>query len=630
MKTETSFHRIKNLKVTGGFLVGLDLSFSDGLNCVIGPRGTGKSTIQEMVRHALKRMPGREGDPLRKRVMSLIDTNLDGGRVELTIETKDGLTYTVSRAADEDPMLLNEEGEPLPVDPIAAQLFRADVFSQNEIESIAETPHYQLDLLDKFEEEQLRAVRAQIAETARQLQSNASLIEPLVNEKATLEGELTQKEGILEKLKGFARSEGGDSELLNRAHALKALRGRETRAMDEAAEAIRSFADDIRALVGGREEQATGFFAEDMRTGPNGKLLSEAVATVRGGVKVADKALAEAANRLDMTLAAIDLERRNLDQQHVLQELEFQKLVEKQQQNQARSTERARLEKQRNELLFKERRLAEVNTQINTHARQRELLLARLSEDRDRRFAIRDKVARRLNERLMPHIRVSVAQNADQEKFRKCLENNLRGAGIQHGSVSAALSAAISPQELGELARAGDAAGVARRGGINPKQATAVVKTLAVPEKLMELEIIDMEDLPSIELCDNGVYKNSADLSTGQKCTAILPILMFESANPLLIDQPEDNLDNSYVFDSVVASINQVKGARQLIFVTHNPNIPVLGDASLVVVMQSDGRTGRPKQLGSVDACRDEIINLLEGGKEAFELRGQRYRGAQA
>jgi ABC-type lipoprotein export system ATPase subunit len=166
---------------------------------------------------------------------------------------------------------------------------------------------------------------------------------------------------------------------------------------------------------------------------------------------------------------------------------------------------------------------------------------------------------------------------------------------------------------------------LAKRGGINPQQAANVAKELSSLSKLMKLETIDMDDLPRIELCDNGVYKNSADLSTGQKCTAILPILMFDSANPLLIDQPEDNLDNRFVYEAIVASVNEVKDKRQLIFVTHNPNIPVLGDAGLVVVMQSDGRTGKPKLSGSVDDCRDEIINLLEGGADAFRLRSERY-----
>jgi DNA repair ATPase RecN len=627
MKTSQPFHRIKSIRVTGGFLMGIDLNFDDSLNCIIGPRGTGKSTVQEMIRFALKAMPGREGDPVRKRVQSLIDSNLNGGRVELTIETKDGLTYVVSRSADEDPILLDESGNPLPIDPLVAQIFRADIYSQNQIESIAETPHYQLDLLDKFEEEALREVQAKIAATVRQLETNGSAILPLLSEKGVLESELAQLDTIQEKLKGLTKAGGEDAERLNQAHALKSLRDRETRAMDRAERGLGHFADEIRGLVGTAEDKVLGFFEESMQTGPNGALITDALGVARDSVRHAEKVLEQAARTLGLAVETVSGKRGELEKRHAAQEMEFRKLVERHQQDQALSAERAKLEKQLNELRFKHKRHTEVMSQIKELTRSREALLAKLSEDRDSRFAIRQGAAEMLNERLMPHIRVAVAQNADQDAFRKSLESNLRGSGVRHTSVATSISASISPQELGEIVRNEDAASLAKKGGINPQQASTVLKALTSHERLMELEIVDTEDLPSIELCDNGVYKNSADLSTGQKCTAILPILMFDSANPLLIDQPEDNLDNSYVFNSVVASVSKVKGSRQLIFVTHNPNIPVLGDAGQVVVMASDGRIGRIKQIGNVDECRDEIINLLEGGEDAFRLRGERYHG---
>jgi hypothetical protein len=68
-----------------------------------------------------------------------------------------------------------------------------------------------------------------------------------------------------------------------------------------------------------------------------------------------------------------------------------------------------------------------------------------------------------------------------------------------------------------------------------------------------------------------------------------------------------------------------MKDRRQMIFVTHNANIPVLAEADLVVVLNSDGRVGYIERLGTLDECKEEIIDLLEGGREAFELRGQRY-----
>lgn len=185
-----------------------------------------------------------------------------------------------------------------------------------------------------------------------------------------------------------------------------------------------------------------------------------------------------------------------------------------------------------------------MNQNIKGHSATRDRLLAQLFEERDRRFEIRNQIAITLTDHLKPNIKVSVEQNADQESYRKLLENSLRSGSMQHQKIAASLSSALTPQELGELARKDEPLILSKRGSINPEQAKKVIAELRNPEKLMELEIVDLDDLPKIELSDGGMYKNSAGLSTGQKCTAILPILMFDSANPLLIDQPEDNLDN--------------------------------------------------------------------------------------
>ena len=629
MNTHPSFHRIKRLQVTGGFLIGLDIHFDDGLNCIIGPRGTGKSSsVLEMARYALNIMPGREGDLLRKRIMSVIENNLGGGRVEVTVETK-GRYNVVSRAAGEDPILLDSERNPLPVDFSASQLFGADVYSQNQIESIAETPHYQLDLIDGFEEEKLQEVRQALEATVRELHVNATQILPLIAERETLEASLSQMDTIKEKLKSYAASDGQDAEEINRAHLLKALRDRESKAIGHASDATEQQCDAIKTLTGRCEASVMAFFTQDMLTGPNGEMISAAVASLRTAIRKSEQALDEAAASLTEALVALSQAKMPLEQAHVPQELAFRALIEKQQQNQAQSLERAKLEKQQNDLLFKQRRNDEVQSQLKTLRNRRENLLARLSEERDMRFKIRDEVAERLNARLKPHIRVGIAQNADPEDYRRFLETNLRGIGIQQNRVAASISKAISPQELGDLVHVAETSSLARRCGINVQQASSVIKAFNSAERLMELQILDMDDYPNIELCDNGVYKNSAGLSTGQKCTAILPLLMFDSVNPLFIDQPEDNLDNRFVYEAIVMSVNDVEKLRQLIFVTHNPNIPVLGDASNVLVMQSDGVSGGVKTAGDVDKCRDEIINLLEGGADAFRLRTERYQSTQ-
>src|SRR5207244_13513657 len=115
------------------------------------------------------------------------------------------------------------------------------------------------------------------------------------------------------------------------------------------------------------------------------------------------------------------------------------------------------------------------------------------------------------------------------------------------------------------------------------------------------IETVALGDRPSIELLDGDTFKDSTHLSTGQRCTTILPILLTQSERPLLIDQPEDNLDNAFVYETIVRALKTITGSRQVIFVTHNPNIAVLGEAERVSVFSSDGQHSTLKQAAPAD-----------------------------
>ena len=620
-----SFHRVRRLRVTGGFLIGLDLIFLGTLIVIIGGRGSGKSTILELIRFALNKWPGREGDPLRKRIDSLIEKNLDGGRVELEFETKNGRIYTISRAAGEEPVLLDEDRKPLAANPAASQLFQADIYSQNELETIAETPHYQLDLLDKFEREALQALGRQINETVRQLDANAAATLPLITKKNEIEGELLELDGIQERLKGLAGHAGGRSEEIERAHVQKTLRDREVRSLDSAEEALQEFAGDLRGLLGTCDVDAKTLFLGDLRSAPNKAILSDLFSELRTGIKSAESALKKAGETVRQLSEAVRSAKRNLHSRQLEQEIEFRKLMEKNQQDQAQAAERTKLERRYSDLLFKRSRLSDVKAEIARLAEQRIHLLDRLMAERQKRFTIRDGIAKNLNEHLLPEVRVTFTQSADTEAFRKWLENNLRNAGIYNIVVAGVLCETLEPRQLAGFVRQNDAKGMSVEGGINPHRATSVIRALCTPEKLMELEVIEKGDLPRIELNDNGTYKSSDNLSTGQKCTVILPILLFRSEDPIFVDQPEDNLDNSYIYVSVVPVLLQAKLSRQMVFITHNANIPVNGEADCIVVMESDGHTARVKKMGTIDECLEDILKLLEGSEEAFLRRGDHY-----
>ena len=114
--------------------------------------------------------------------------------------------------------------------------------------------------------------------------------------------------------------------------------------------------------------------------------------------------------------------------------------------------------------------------------------------------------------------------------------------------------------------------------------------------------------------------------SAGQKAAAILAFVLSHGDEPLIIDQPEDDLDNALIYDLIVQQIHENKSRRQLIVVTHNPNIVVNGDAELVHILKFQGGQVQCDNQGGLEeaSIRDAICAIMEGGKQAFEKRYKR------
>jgi hypothetical protein len=154
----------------------------------------------------------------------------------------------------------------------------------------------------------------------------------------------------------------------------------------------------------------------------------------------------------------------------------------------------------------------------------------------------------------------------------------------------------------------------------------------------MRIEELDLPATTKIELNtapdgESPTWQTLEALSTGQKATAVLLLLLLESEAPLIVDQPEDDLDNRFITEGVVPIMRQEKRRRQFLFTTHNANIPVLGDAELILglVAQGEGKEGHakiaPEHMGSIDSrpVRELVEEILEGGKDAFEMRRSKY-----
>jgi len=152
-----------------------------------------------------------------------------------------------------------------------------------------------------------------------------------------------------------------------------------------------------------------------------------------------------------------------------------------------------------------------------------------------------------------------------------------------------------------------------------------------------DFESIEYEDKPEILITktiktETGepkhIIKPISNLSLGQQQSVLLAILMLsDSKKPLIIDQPEDNLDSEFIFKTIVKNLRQIKEFRQIIVVTHNPNIAVLGDAELVIPLKSTNIKSYIINAGSIDKKETRMIccDILEGGVNAFKQRKEIY-----
>lgn len=615
---------IRGIKVTHGFLGGLSTGLSEHLNCIIGARGTGKTSLIEFIRYALDIMPSNDQE--RRRIEGIVEGNLAGGRIELRLTTCNGTECTVSRTQGESPMLLDGDGQPTGKAYLAS-LFGIDIFSQNEVERIADNIGSQLTLIESFDQSRLRNITEEIENTRAALRENSRHISPLRREIAILEDAVSGKTVLEEKLKSYIAISGQGTKTLAKANAERAMRDRECKLIPNIQSIVKQAVSNLKNISSSWDASFENFMYDDFSASPNAELLDEAKAHCKSCRDELTGKISSIIQFMRNAWPTFDEMQQKLTVAHQAQELQYNTIIEQCNADRNAIMERRRLERDLDEMRKKEAELTEKRNLLRQHQEDRDNLTDKLSEQTADRFAIRKNIVDRINAAVGPGVRVTLNASSNTEQYKDYLVECLRGNQMKYTEAVEKIASRLTPSELAGILGRG-AAGreeLMRTTLINARQAEIIAGVFKEDEKRFELEMVDLPDLPTIELLDGENYKPTKDLSTGQKCNAILPILLLDSDRPLIIDQPEDNLDNAFIHSTVVKSIQAVKRRRQLIFVTHNPNIPVLGEAEQMLVLESNGTEGRLKNSGGIEHCKDDIVNLLEGGKEAFEKRKECY-----
>lgn len=611
----------------GGFLDGAAVHFNPNLNVLVGGRGTGKSTIVESLRTVLGLEP--IGDDARKAHEGIIRQVLRSGtKISLLVRSHrpKRCEYRIERTIPNPPLVRDEQGEVLNRLP-SEVLPKVEVYGQHEIAELAKSPEKLTRLLDRFVERDAALPRQRIS-IERELEKNRRTLLETRAELAQIDERLAALPGLEETLEDF-REAGLEDRLKEQS-----LLVREERVFASIPERLATFSDCLESLKGELPIDRVFLSARALEGLPGREILARADTVLeqldrelRQVAKNLEQALRHADEGIDEVRAVWDVRRREVQE-------EYERILRELQKSRVDGEDFIRLRRQIEELQpLRERRSRERRLEKEL-ADRRVSLLAEWEDTKAEEFRRLDRAARKVSQSLRDRVQVEVTAAGDREPLFQTLREAVPGR-LSEAIESLRGVADLSLTRFVEACRTG-ASALSETYGITPSQAQRLAG--ASPEALMRIEELELRPTTAIRLNtapadEPPAWQALDDLSTGQKATAVLLLLLLESEAPLIVDQPEDDLDNRFITEGVVPRMREEKQQRQFVFSTHNANIPVLGDAELIVGLTASGEAEHGharialEHRGSIDSqpVRELVEEILEGGREAFEMRRRKY-----
>lgn len=617
---------IASVEVSGGFLAGLSVEFPSGLTCIIGPRGSGKSTFAEAIRYTLLGAGGAT-----KARTDFIQATLRSSLITVrTTPDTNSKSYIVRRQFQQSPAITTVDGRPITdIDLDRGTFLPFDAYGTAEIELIADESlgEKRRVLLDELISAKLYQIQLTLGKFRRGLDANADAIRS---------GDRTIAE-IKERIEEFGDARGrlaalppappgAQTTALTVASQQQQINEREILAIGRSVESLDSWRRDISTMLATyRKLFGSSCTIESSANTPKTKSIDQLLAS---SVERVATHLAEADHEIAAAQSGVSSEQAKLREVHAQQKASYDQLQASNAVAGQAVRERAQREQDVTKLAAFEKLLVEALQARGALYKERDSLKASYLLEREQISRLRSRTAAELQQHTGSKVRIRVLENADQLNYRQILTDGLRGARVRNHEDILSQLLCLRPEHLAQLIRDNDLDGFDAQTNLGKERSSKILEAFrSLDAFALETVVIDDQIKVELNVSPHGdpLFKDAAELSRGQKCTALLPLLLARRPTPLIIDQPEDNLDNHFIYETIVESVRRLKASRQMVFITHNANIPVLGEADLVIVMNSDGKRGYIEKTGSLDECRSEIIDLLEGGEEAFELRRKRY-----
>lgn len=588
---------IESISFQGGKFDGQTIMFSRELNTLIGIRGSGKSSVLEVVRYVLD-LPAQMDKEYKESLVKNVFGS--GGKATLSVIDKHGKRYSVSRIFGERINVLDENGNELNINPIS--LFDGvQYFGQKDLSGSAD---HENGLLEKLisgrigKPSNLDSCVNELVRTVEQL-LDVSKIPQQMTEVTTLQTELEHKlsifeeKGVAEKLKkqsGYATDTTKLDAVKNRIDAiLRDIRNAFSKnavasnALDGyCSDFNKDILDDVSAVLSLIDAQLTQI----------GSCIAE-IEKQSSCMKDIISHLKERTNSLADEFAEIkrEIKDETLDvDSFVKMTAELQKTKEKLKQLSEEASSKSKIEasftkaiRERNDALL---------TTYNDYKAETD----------------------RINQN-QTELRIEITFKGDREGFKSQLKNDFKGTGISDSKYQA-ISDAFT-----------DYAAIIEDWIICDGNKLKSIVTSGEYVKLEDKLRSQYEELLSRQVENKvDIYYHRKLLrqhSIGQRASALILFILTQDDNDIIfIDQPEDDLDNKVIYDEVITAITQKKPYMQFIFATHNANIPVLGDSERVFVVEFQ-ETKIDVAQGNIDldSTHKQIVDIMEGGKEAFNKR---------
>ena len=624
---------IKSINITGSsFFEDIEIKYSPQLNCIMGGRGTGKTTLMNFIWAALD--DKIEDD---RNIYNLLKNNLENGQITLIVEGEEGIEYKIVKTLNDDPQVYElPSEEPIPFHKIKNKL-SVEIYPALKIESIGRSPYDRLKLIDKKVGEELPHLINKLKSLRFELDSNASDILSSINKISSLDELIRHYENIEDEFKQHK-----EKKTTNITHKEKEL--------FEAADKNEKIRKDEKRLFNKWFEFNTTFksslikyktYVEDYRN--NNNIAPEEYSNkdiIKKSKVIIDKAITNYIDSIDSLIKNSEQPELNnlfneLSDKHDLQQAEFIKLKQKFEADREYISRYNDLSKKINEKKNLISDSKELKSKSKSFYDTRNSLLEEFKKTKSKIYSLRLNCIKDLNSLFKEEIKITLKHGGNTDNFEEVLRSSLKGSGLRYNELIPRIVENFDPIEFAKIIQEKDETSLKEIGGIDTVRSKAIIEVLFNTPNIYEIESLYCEDYPDFNLKVQGIegskinYKKTEELSLGQRCTTILPVIFSVSKNPLLIDQPEDNLDNRFITNKIHSIVREQKSQRQLIFITHNPNIPVLSDSEYNIFLKYNYKSSILKE-GNIDEVKSEILDLLEGGKEAFDRRTEIYNANQS